>query len=537
MTSLGKDLILKINRPQYAPNPEVFISAMAWRLVDESQILGWVRRDESSTSSKKNIALIYETAPLKNEPRDLAYVTTRPDQSEEALLRWRQALQDNQLTFDTNDKDGAKSIADALRGVSIEKSPRQAATPLSPHIALLQNSRGVFAKNSPPDFALIIEQMFALGNLRRAANPNEPIAIEDSAIGLWYSAMRNRLKGDWLLSQIDRAVKGSIESHPLNQPRAEETKPLFPDIEDKISVLLPRTEYSERLSTINLGANTPFAWFNNAWRDLTDENWVKALPARRWIDWATTVLRMAFGFAYIWEAAWYQAIASVITSTSTELNHDEKRLYGVQVGGKKSEIINLDFVLRTPKMTSHNAMPWKDADLGVSFRDVAPTVRNGLSRGLRIRQILEAAIQEQQLADLSIEETFYELRKSDSVRMDLTHALKEKYLNQTKSLYEAVKYTLLIRNQNGESADFYGLLKTAKPRYTIIEPATEWIAAISSLAINSPKGHGNLGTLRASLERLGLRPSVAELTRYLEVAGLAESAADADTAVSIVSAY
>jgi hypothetical protein len=535
MTSFGKDLILKINRPQYAPNPEVFISAMAWRLVDESQILGWVRNDDSTAGGKKNVALIYETTPLKKNPRDLTYVTSRPDQSEEALQRWRQALEDNQLTFSANDKDGAKSIADALRGVSIEKSPRQAATPLSPHIALLQNSRGIFAKNSPPDFALIIEQMFALGNSRRASDPKAPISLDDSAIGLWYAAMRNRLKDDWLLSQIDRAVKGSIESHPLNQPRANDAKPLFPNIDDEESVLLPRTEYAERLSTINLGANTPFAWFNDAWRDLTDEKWVKALPARRWIDWATTVLRMAFGFSYIWEATWYQAVASVVTSTSTELNHAEKCLYGVQVGGTKSEIIDLDFVLRTPKMTNHSAMPWKDADLGVSFRDVAPTVRNGLSRGLKIRQILEAAIQE--LPDLSIEETLYELRKNDRVRKELTDALKEKYLNQTKSLYEAVKYTLLIRNQNGESADFYGLLKTVKPRFTIIEPATEWIAAISSLAINSPRGHGNLGTLRTSLERLGLRPTVAELTRYLEVAGLAESAADADTAVSIVSAY
>ena len=180
-------------------------------------------------------------------------------------------------------------------------------------------------------------------------------------------------------------------------------------------------------------------------------------------------------------------------------------------------------------------MPWKDADLGVSFRDVASTVRLALSRGLKIRQILDAAIQE--LPEMSIEETLYELRKNDRVKKELTDALKEKYLNQTKSLYEAVKYTLLIRNQNGESADFYGLLKTVKPRFTIIEPATEWIAAISSLAINTPGGHGSLGTLRTSLERLGLRPTVAELTRYLEVAGLAESAADADTAVALVSAY
>lgn len=535
MTNFGRDLILKINRPQYAPNPEVFISSMAWRLVDETLISGWVRIGDPDPKKRKNIALIYETTPLDSEPRDLKYITTRPDHGEEALLRWRQSLEDNELSFEPNVKDGARSIADALRGVSIEKSKRQAATPLSPHIALLQNSRGIFAKNSPPDFALIIEQLFALGNLSRAADPAEPVAVSDSAIGLWYVAMRKRLRFDWLLSQIDRSIKGSIENHPLNQPRINETKPLFPDVDDEASVLVPRMEYMEKLSTINLGPNTPFAWFNDAWRNLTDEKWLKALPARRWVDWATTVLRMAFGFAYIWEAAWYQALASAITSPSTEFNHEEKCLYGVHAGAKNSERIDLDFVLCTSKLTNHIAMPWKDADLGVSFRDVASTVRLALSRGLKIRQILDAAIQE--LPEMSIEETLYELRKNDRVKKELTDALKEKYLNQTKSLYEAVKYTLLIRNQNGESADFYGLLKTVKPRFTIIEPATEWIAAISSLAINTPGGHGSLGTLRTSLERLGLRPTVAELTRYLEVAGLAESAADADTAVALVSAY
>lgn len=532
MNAFGKDLILKINRPQYAPNPEMFISALAWRLANESALSGWVR---ISLPQKKSIALIYETNRMGREPKDLHYVVTRPDQTDSSLIAWRDALTENQITFESHDDDGARSIADSLRGVTIEKSPRQAASPLSPHIALLQNSRGVFAKNSPPDFALIIEQMFALGNLNRSENPDAPLEVGDSAIGMWYSAMGKRLKNDCLLSQIDKSVKGSIERHPLNEMPVDERRPIFPDLENDELILKPRIEYADKLSTINLGSGTPFAWFYDAWTNLADEKWIRALPSRRWVDWATTVLRMAFGFAYIWEAAWYLALAGVITNSSIEVNEDEKCLYGVPSRGKSSERIGLDFILSSTKLNNHVAMPWKDADLGVSFRDVAPTIRLTLSRGLKIRGILETELKD--LAELSVEECLYQLRKDDRVRNQLSEALKEKYLTQTKSLYEAVKYTLLIRNQNGESADFYGLLKTVKPRFTIIEPATEWIAAMSSLAINSPGGHGKLGSLRSNLEKLGLRPTVAELTRYLEIAGLAESAADADTAVAIASAY
>lgn len=31
---MGDDLILKINRPQYVPFPELFLSELAWRLAD-----------------------------------------------------------------------------------------------------------------------------------------------------------------------------------------------------------------------------------------------------------------------------------------------------------------------------------------------------------------------------------------------------------------------------------------------------------------------------------------------------------------------
>ena len=130
----------------------------------------------------------------------------------------------------------------------------------------------------------------------------------------------------------------------------------------------------------------------------------------------------------------------------------------------------------------------------------------------------------------------YSLRTNAQAREELIEAQREKYREQTKTVWEAVKYTLTERDSSGNK-DFYGFMKTISRKYTIIDPGTEWLAVISSLAIDNPGGTGKLGTVLNELERLGLRPSVSEMTRYLESAGLAHSAADADTAVLIESAF
>jgi len=244
---------------------------------------------------------------------------------------------------------------------------------------------------------------------------------------------------------------------------------------------------------------------------------------------------MAFGFAYIWEANWCLAIANVIVDPLTEPNYEEKSLYHSRSNDQTLEKVGLDYLKKSPRLHNFSSMQWKDSESSVTLRDVAPSVRITLSRGLRVRQILDEAIPKD--TEKSIEETLFDLQTDALVKEALREALKEKFQSQTKSLWEAVKYSLITRNQIGESADFYGLLKSFPPKHTVIEPATEWIAAISSIAINEPGGQGSLGTIRYDLQRLGLRPSVSELTSHLESAGLAQSAADADTAVSIISAY
>jgi hypothetical protein len=531
MTNTGRDLILKITRPQYVPFPEMFISALAWSFAKDS-ITGWSKPEEKGGNK---IGLIYEISTTARNPARFTYVATRPDDGSREVSKWIENLSAASIRFEHSEEEGARSIADALKGVSIEKSPRQAVTPLSPFIALLQNSSGVFAKVSPPDISDTIEQIFALGNADLNNQTERELEPRDSAAAMWLLSMKTRLEDDDLLKQLDHAIAYSIKSHPLNSSKVLDIDRVFPDCQDPVGLLEYRKSISAKISTIDLGRDTPFAWFHDAWTKINDPKWVLALPARRWVDWATTVLRVGFGFSYIWEANWCIAIANLITDPQTEANNEEKSLYHSRSNDDTPEQVGLEYLKKSPRLQSAGAMRWKDSDSSVTLRDVAPSLRVALSRGLKIRQILEDAIPAN--TEKSIEETLFDLYSDIAVKDRLRDALKEKYQEQANSLWEAVKYALLTRNQIGESADFYGLLKSVSPKYTIIEPATEWIAAISSISIDVPGGQGSLGTVLDDLQRLGLRPSVSELTHHLESAGLAQSAADADTAVSILSAY
>ena len=524
MSATGGDLVLSILRPEYVPFPENLISSLAWRIADGG-FPGW------ETHDGKRVALIYKKSPLAKKAPRVHFVETCPDITSEVLADWVEALLANGFRLGDEASYSAKSISDALLGVNIENSSRQPATPLTPYIALLQNGQGVMGKAGPVNVGLILEQLFALGNPNLSTTTSDALAVEDSVAALWYVAMRSKLHDDYFLSLIDRSMGSMILKHPLNQNNAAIGE-IFPDIDDLAKLLQPRIKDADEISTIDLGTNTPFAWFCDTWKTLTSKKWVDALPARRWVDWATTVLRMAFGFSYIWEANWYLAIASAITSG--EENHEEKCLYSVHEEGQIPTVVNLDFILNSPRLKNGVAMHWKDAQSNLSFRDVTPALRITLSRGLRVRNILVDFRKKN--PGLSVEETMYSLRMNVQAREELIEAQREKYREQTKTVWEAVKYTLTERDSSGNK-DFYGFMKTISRKYTVIDPGTEWLAVISSLAIDNPGGTGKLGTVLKELARIGLRPSVSELTRYLESAGLAQSAADADTAVLIESAF
>ena len=535
------DLILKINRPQYVPFSEIFISEIAWRLAN---LPGWtenieIRNRETGKNKSKGIGLVYDSKIQNEETENLVFVATRPDITPDYLRIWVRVLEQNRFNFLSGDQsDSARSVADAMRGVQVDKSKRQAATPLSPHIALLQNRQGIFGKKAPIDIGLIIEQIFALGDPEIENYEELKISPSDSASSLWYLAMRTRLHDDYELARIDASVRDFIQQHPYNLDPNRIVEKIFPDINDPELLMKPRIEMTQKnqVTTIFLGEQTPFFWFHKAWTSLTSERWIKALPARRWTDWATTVLRVAFGFSYIWDANWYLALASTITSSETESNVNERCLYSSRSENQTKEKVTVDFILRSPRLVSNLAMHWKDSDSSVSTKDVAQSVRLTLSRGLQVRKILDDFYKTAG-EDLTLEEALFALHSDVALRQSLIQAQKGKFNSNANSLWEAVKYSLMARSGSGDMADFYGLLRSRNRKFLIIDPATEWMAVISSLAIDSPDGIGDLGKVRTELARLGLQPSVRELTKCLEAAGLAQSAADADIAVSVKSAF
>ena len=93
-----------------------------------------------------------------------------------------------------------------------------------------------------------------------------------------------------------------------------------------------------------------------------------------------------------------------------------------------------------------------------------------------------------------------------------------------------------MRSEDGEQSDHYGIIKT-RGRFSVVEPASEWIACMASLSCSRPNSIGSLGDLSKSLSALGFRPSRNLLLSSVEKVGLARGAADADQAVEIESAF
>ena len=101
-----------------------------------------------------------------------------------------------------------------------------------------------------------------------------------------------------------------------------------------------------------------------------------------------------------------------------------------------------------------------------------------------------------------------------------------------------MRYALASRSDSGPQADFYGMLRNAGTRYSVVEPGRRWTALIAGLASGMPSGRCTVGDVRLQLASLGLRPELGELIALLEDAGLARGSADADqAAVAVQSPY
>jgi hypothetical protein len=459
---------LGLNRPQYVASPETLISALAWRafpipLPDEGgRAVGLRFRSEQEKSGT------------------LVYRATAPNR--QTMGAFGDALAAAGIAGEASPAQLAEAVEMSVRGLAARGGKSQAVSPLTPALALLQNPRGMMGSKNPPDIAEILEQMYALGS--------DPDAEASSVTERWLAASRRRLSRDPLLGAIDEATQrillpnagvGDLSGAPVGAHfQSTKTLPL-------------------------LGASTPFSWFRKSWDRLTSPEWVDALPPRVWVDWATTVLRLAYGLGYVWETNRLDHLSRAIIS--------EQATPEWQLGGRASLI------------------PWRSSRLSVSDRNVAPMLIAQAHRVDRVRQFLNS------LEPDNADDIEY-LVGSASVRTEIQRILTTKDQTRSgKNLWEASRYALMTRSIGGESADYYGFLRAHGNRYLVPEPGTEWIAVIASLACIRPNSSTTVHRVLSDLDSLGIRPELGDLIGLLERSGLARGSADADQALVVQSAY
>lgn len=471
MTHPSFVLPLPLNRPEYVAVPEAFISALATRRFQIASLL---------PDAIRPLGLYFEGPhPIS---KSLQFVSTRPQ--DDAVPVFARALEAAGLKSEGSSLEVAEAVLNSILGIKVERSQIHPASPLSPSVAMLQNTRGLLRKGNPADIAQILEGMYQMGSARDVAERGS------SAAGRWHQASVRRLEIDPLLRAIDSALDSAVL-------RGKEDRSVASD--------------SRAIHLSGQFDQSPFGWFAESWDRLTEPVWVDALPARVWVDWATTILRLAYGFGFLWEASWYVALArdvqSPTPSTWLELQS--------QVG---------------------DVIPWVSSRAGTTARDVAPRLIGRIHQGERVRRLL-ARYGDNLSPMADFDEYISVIRADQSRRDELRDAVNSSDRESSgNNLWEATKYALLARGTSDSNPDYYGVLH-ANGRYLTVSPGTEWVAVVASLTCVVPGGSTDVGRVLDSLGRLGMRPELSDLIALLERAGLARGSADADRGVQVESAF
>lgn len=371
----------------------------------------------------------------------------------------------------------ADAVANSLVGVVSAKSQVRAAIPITPAVGRLQNIHGLMGKANPPSFDVILEQIYALGG---GSHP--------SCTSSWSTASALRIQSDPLIGLFDEAAAAAVEV----QPRSAKGD-------------VPGVRPGEGPLTAG-----PCVWMAQNWDELCREEWVQSLPTRVWTDWATTILRMGVAFSFLWEAQWFLALGRALLETGQ--------------GGSSPQV-------------PRDLIRWAVSTSDDGQRNVAPELKSVIERGNASRawlSELRGEVGDQPLGE--VRRMLHEPSRS-AHREELREAIQVRRRGSANNVWEAVKYSLVYREVNGPNADHYGLLRSVNNRSLYLDPGTEFLAMVASLAVSRPGGEGNVGQVMDSLAGLGIRPRLSELVDRLELAGLAHGSADADQGVSVSSAF
>lgn len=487
---MAKDVsLLGLNRPEYPPSRELFMSELAWS----------VERAVSQRQEKKSDFAGYAYGELSSRAK-AGFEFTRPKPGSEKFEQLCNVLVSKRKA---RDRDGAAKMVsillEELEAPYSSKALRSAATPLGIETALLQDLRGITGKKNPANLALNLEKMYALGGGQASVAAGWSSAVMSSSAGgmpEWIRDFYVAVVPDHIESVVE-TVKQHGPAHVANDLR----QPLW----------LPQ--------------NTPYVWFAGAWDNLCGNGWIDQMPRRRWTDWASCVARTALASGFMFEMHLYRRLCAALVSEDDAADavrammDDSNRLFAWDDLMQKSAA-DVGPIIRMLADAGSACMKLI-SDLSSGFEDGVPPIakfdedENGLASWLRAARKA--------------------CQNRPGFEQDVGAALAAKKSGTANNTWETIRYSLLSRSGDGEQ-DLYALLKS-RGRYTWVEPGQEWLVTVSSLQAAGPGQLSRMTDLASALAAIGINASQRTLVSRLENYGLARSSHDADDALEIMPGF
>ena len=482
-----------INRPAYPPTPEVLVSSLIWNLTSD-------RHPPKIIDGNNHDGIIYEKLLKKRQGKPRNIIQTSFLKSDIRHKNVTKLLLSQFSLYHKNEEKIGRILNESLKGSYAANAKSVPIIPLNIETALMQDSVGIAGKDSPSDFAQIIERMFLLGGGEGHAA---------AKIINTYARIGKQSGWTW----FDDVTHEMIPAE-------------FQDLVSKLKCLTEDTHEQDTYPEWLRGINTPFHWFANSLTSLTEKNWSQEMPRRRWIDWLICVLRTAIGTGFIFECQFYYQMVLGVSQPDAPV----------------------DDVIRRALAENDNFLSW-DSEASISSRDVSSKISKGAERGVACRSFLEQIIKSDancpkpnsyREQKKGLENWLTDMRKwiknSDENVNDLLQRSLSGGKARSSDMYETIQYSLL--NRGGDTAsDQYSMLQKRGSRYTILKPASEWFVVISSLQASNPGGFCRVAEIVDALEALGISAGYKTIIAELESVGLARSSHDADDAIVVAAAF
>lgn len=500
-------IIDDLPRPEYAKQPESLLTDLLWR------------------SPGSNLSeLLSDTKLPRLIPRQLRQSKAKDKSTETFPLALSADI--NGLIEDTNPV--SRSMKPLLESILAPKSKGDvfhACVPIHPDTVALQTLHGIVNKNSPPNLAKVIEAVGWLGGasvkgevakcfIKCYSNPAKP---SDGLVGITDNIFPIIANHTW-----QELAKGyaSIENWPGIRSRQID----------------PGSSAKSLLASKS--TKTPFSWFWSKWETLCDPDmgWFETLPTRRFVDWATCLLRTTLSFAYLWEAEFFLRLYFSIMERKNNIDRNENQLSAIEAF--RSMLENGAILATIEPIT-----------IPASQKHAWNAINTLLSKGQQVRTLVEKFLKEKPPFMINIDDYKDEpiiaiiedwLTSLDAGDLEILSQPISAEAGAVKGTREFVRYLLQPRSSDDDrrdQADFYYLARTNSKRNFWFHPGPEWLVVVTSLLCQKPEGECTLGQLQDDLRKLGIRVDREVLVSFLEASGLSTDSPDADNALIIKSGF